>query len=300
MDRRKFITNTALATAGLAASSKVLADTFDAKINDFGFQSYTVRDVIYKDMPGTLKKLKRAGYDYFEGFDFGNGKLLGKPVAEAKKIIEKSKLDLKSIHVLTGAAAPDLKGSMMNEWQMAIDQAAELGASYIVCAYLMDFERKSIDQYKELAELFNKCGEVAKKSGIQLCYHNHEFEFEELDGQIPMDIILSETDSNNLKLELDIYWARYAGVDVINFFTKNLKRIPLWHVKDLSLKKLPGTEEVKPMTEVGNGIIDWRQVFVNRSNSGMQYFFVEQDRNFAEDSVSSLITSIKYLKKLSV
>ncbi len=293
MDRRKFLTNSALATAGLAASNKLMAGAFDDRVKNFGFQAYTVRDVIYKDMPGTLKRLRKAGYDYMEGFDFGNGKLLGKPVAEAKKIIEKSKIDLKSIHVMTGAAAPNMKGTMINEWQMAVDQAAELGAKYIVCAYLMDFERKSIDQYKELSELFVKCGEVAQKSGLQFCYHNHEFEFMELDGQIPMDVILSNTDAFNVKLELDIYWVRFADVNPIKFFNANRGRIPLWHVKDLSL------DEGRPMTEVGNGVIDWKQIFRHQNDSGMQNFFIEQDRNFAVDSVSSLETSIDYLKKMS-
>ena len=293
MDRRKFLTQSALATAGLAASTHLLANPLEDRISEFGFQAYTVRDVIYKDMAGTLKKLRKAGYDYMEGFDFGNGKLLRKPISEAKEIIEKSKIELRSLHVMTGAAAPKMKGTMINEWQMAVDQAAELGAKYIVCAYLMDFERKSIDQYKELSELFVKCGEVAQKSGIQFCYHNHEFEFMELDGQIPMDIILANTDSFNVKLELDIYWARYAEVNPIKFFNENRGRIPLWHVKDLSL------DEGNPMTEVGNGIIDWKQIFRHQNDSGMQSFFVEQDRNFTTDSVSSLKSSIEYLKKMN-
>lgn len=293
MDRRRFLGQSALATAGIAASSQLMAKAFEARIEEFGFQAYTVRDVIYNDMAGTLKQLRKAGYDYMEGFDFGNGKLLGKPVAEAKQIIEDSKIDLRSIHVMTGAAAPDMKGTMTKDWEMAVDQAADLGAKYIVCAYLMDFERKSIDQYKELSELFNKCGETAQRAGIQFCYHNHEFEFMEIDGQVPMDVILSETDEDKVKIELDIYWARYAEIDPIRFFSNNLKRVPLWHVKDLSLA------QDRLMTEVGNGDIDWKQIFRYQENAGLQSFFVEQDRNFAEDSVSSLKTSAKFLKKLS-
>ena len=292
MDRRKFLAQSALATAGLAASTNVLANSFDDRIKEFGFQAYTVRNVIYKDMAGTLKALRKAGYDYMEGFDFGNGKLLGQPVADAKKIIEKSKIDLRSIHVMTGAAAPDMKGTMTNDWQMAVDQAAELGAKYIVCAYLMDFERKSIDQYKELSELFSKCGETAKKAGLQFCYHNHDFEFVELDGQLPMDVILSETDSYSVKIELDIYWARFASVNPLKFFRDNQGRVPLWHVKDLSIA------QDNLMTEVGNGVIDWKQIFRHQSDAGMESFFVEQDRNYVVDSVSSLETSQDYLKKL--
>lgn len=285
MNRRNFLATSALATAGVAASTKLAAEALPTYIKDFGFQAYTVRDVIYKDMPGTLKKLRKAGYDYMEGFDFGNGKLLQKPIAEAKKIIEKSKLELRSLHVMTG--------NLKNDWQRSIDDAAELGAKYLVCAYLMPNERENIDQYKALCELFSKCGEEAQKSGIQFCYHNHEFEFMELDGEIPMNVILNNTDSYSVKIELDIYWSRFAEIDPIKFFNDNRGRIPLWHVKDLSL------DNDRIMTEVGNGIIDWKQIFRHEKDSGMQSFFVEQDRGFAVDSMTSLETSIKYLKKMN-
>ena len=285
MDRRKFIANTALATAGLVASRNLIAENYDEFIKEYGFQAYTVRDVIYKDMPGTLKTLRKAGYDYMEGFDFGKGKLMGQPIAEAKKIIKKSKLDLRSLHIMT----PNMK----NEWQRSVDDAAELGAKYLVCAYLMPDERKTIDQYKELSELFSKSAEVAARSGIQFCYHNHEFEFEELDGELPMNVILSETDASSVKIELDIYWARYAAINPIKFFNDNRGRIPLWHVKDLSIA------QDNLMTEVGNGVIDWKQIFRHQKDSGMQSFFVEQDRNFAVDSMSSLAASQKYLKKMN-
>lgn len=285
MNRRNFLATSALATAGVAASTKLAAEMLPERIKEFGFQAYTVRDVIYKDMPGTLKRLRKAGFDYMEGFDFNNGKLMQKPIAEAKQIIEKSKIDLRSLHIMTG--------NMKNDWQRSVDDAAELGAKYLVCAYLMPNERENIDQYKELSELFSKSAEIAKKSGIQFCYHNHDFEFMELNGEIPMDVIVANTDADLVKLELDIYWTRYAEVDPIKFFVKNLKRVPLWHVKDLSL------ENDRIMTEVGNGIIDWKQIFRHKDNSGMESFFVEQDRGFATDSMTSLETSIKHLKKMN-
>ncbi len=288
MKRRDFVQKSSLAVAGALAAPSIMAATAEEKIKKFGFQSYTVRDVIYKDMAGTLKKLRKAGYDFFEGFDFGNGKLLRKPIAEAKQIIEDSKMEMPSIHVVTA----NMKDP--GTWQQSVDDAAELGAKYIVCAYLMPNEREKLDQYKELTELFNKCGETAKKSGLQFGYHNHDFEFMDLEGEMPMNVILNECDSDLVKLELDIYWVRYAEKDPIKFFRDNMGRVPLWHVKDLSL------DEGRPMTEVGNGIIDWQQVFRYKGDAGMQYFFVEQDRNFKTDSVTSLTTSIKHLKSLDV
>ncbi len=292
MKRRDFIQKASLASAGIMASSPLISNTLeDDVIGTFGFQAYTVRDVIYKDMPGTLKALKKAGYKYMELFDFQEGKILGKPIKEAKAIIEKSKLSVKSIHVPTGAGDKKVSGTINHEFQRAIDDAKELGAEYLVCPYLMDFERQNIDQYKRLAEQLQKSGELCVKSGLGFAYHNHEFEFQEMEGQMPFDIIL-ETDPEAVQIELDIYWTRFAEQNPLKIFRDHSGRIPLWHVKDLSL------DEGKPMTEVGNGIIDWPQIFRHQSDAGMKYFFVEQDRNFAENSVASLKTSIKHLKKL--
>ncbi|MHA7101294.1 sugar phosphate isomerase/epimerase family protein [Roseivirga pacifica] len=292
MNRRKFLSQSALASAGLLAAPSLFANSMEAKIKSFGFQVYTLRDVIYKDMEGTLSTMKKAGYDYAEFFDFAEGKLLQKPVKEAKAIIDKTKIKPRSIHVMTGAMAPEQKGTILNDWQMSVDAAAELGAEYLICAYLMDFERETIDQYKALAEKFNEAGEACKKAGIQFCYHNHDFEFQKIDGQLPYDILLKETDPGLMKMELDIYWAKYINVDPVKLFQADKGRYPLWHVKDLSAK------QDRLMTEVGNGTIDWAEIFSHANDAGMKGFFVEQDRNFASDSVSSLQTSINYLKKL--
>jgi sugar phosphate isomerase/epimerase len=293
MERRQFIQKSALGTAGVLAANPLLSNLMEEKIQSFGFQVFTVRDAIQKDMAGTLKSLRKAGYDYAEFFDFGDGKLLGKPIAEAKKIIEESKIEVKSLHVMTGAQAPQMTGSLTNDWQKGVDDAAELGAEYLVCAYLLDFERETIDQYKRLAELFNKAGETCKKSGIQFAYHNHDFEFQAIDNTVPYDILLNETDEDLVKMELDIYWTRFAELDPVKLFQKNPKRFPLWHVKDMEL------DNDHVMTEVGNGIIDWRQIFIHEADAGMKYFFVEQDRNWKEDPISSLKTSIKHLKRIN-
>lgn len=294
MKRRDFIEKTSLATAGLLTSSGLLANAMEEDIvKVFGFQAYTVRDVIYDDMAGTLKSLKKAGFSYMELFDFQEGKILGKPISEAKKIINKSKIKVRSIHVPTGGVGgKKVSGTMNHEFQRAIDDAAELGAQYLVCPYLQAEERKSIDQYKALADLLQKCGEMCQKSGLSFAYHNHEFEFQKLQGEIPYDIIL-KTDPYFVKLELDLYWVRYAGLDPINIIRENQGRVPLWHVKDLAL-----TDDGKQMTEVGNGIIDWEQLFRYQAESGLRYFFVEQDSYFAENSIESLKTSVKHLRKM--
>ncbi|MGW8122025.1 sugar phosphate isomerase/epimerase family protein [Roseivirga echinicomitans] len=293
MERRDFLQKSALSTAGLLASGSLFSQSFFAgKIKDFGFQVYTVRDVIKKDMAGTLKTLRKAGYGYAEFFDFADGKLLGKPIKEAKAIIDASKIKLKSIHVGTGAQTPNLSGTMVNDWQRAVDDAAELGAEYLVCAYLGGGERQTLDQYKQVSELFNKSAELCQKSGLKFAYHNHDFEFKAIDGQVPYDILLNETEADLVKMELDMYWVRYADKDPIEMIQKDKGRFPLWHVKDMSM------DDNKAMKEVGAGRIDWKQLFDYNKDAGLEYFFVEQDGNWAVSSVESLLTSIKHLKKI--
>lgn len=291
MNRRKFVQKSTLTAAGLMAAP-ALASLAHEKISEFGVQLFTVRDTLQKDFEGTLKSIHKIGYDYCEVFDFAGGKLLGKTIKEAKASFKKNKLPIKSIHVMTGAQAPNMDGTMVNDWQKAVDGAAELGAEYMACAYLLDFERKTIDQYKKLAEMFNKSAEACKKSGIQFLYHNHDFEFQTLEGQVPYDILLNETDADLVKMELDLYWVRYAERDPIKLFRENQGRFPFWHVKDMELA------ETRVMTEVGAGRIDWKQLFAHSADSGLKGFFVEQDRNWKVDPVSSIETSFKYLRSL--
>lgn len=292
MKRREFVQKSALASAGVLAASPLMSAVAAEKIKEFGVQVYTVRDLIFKDYGGTLKALRKAGFDYCEVFGFGDSKLLGKTIQEAKELHADNKLPIRSIHASTGANSPEMTGTMNNDWQRAVDDAAELGAKYLVCPYLMPNERKTLDQYKRLAELMTKCGEISRKSDIQFLYHNHDFEFEELEGQIPYDILLKDTDPYWVKMELDIYWTRYADIDPLKLFKDHPQRFPLWHVKDMDI-----TED-RNMTEVGEGRIDWKQLFTHSSDAGMLSFFIEQDRNWAVDPVTSTATGLKHLRGL--
>lgn len=273
----------ALATAGALAAPSLMGYAPE-KIAEYGVQLYTVRDVLNKDFGGTLKSLRKIGYDYCESFGFDGTTVLGKSISETKEAHKKAKLPIKSIHILSSV--------MRGDWQQAVDNAKELGAEYIVLAYLLPDERKTLDQYKALNDLINKCAETSKKSGLQFLYHNHDFEFETLDGQEPYDLMLKQTDSYYVKMELDLYWVRYSDKDPLKMFREYGKRFPLWHVKDMELA------ETRVMTEVGAGRIDWKQLFAHRTDAGLEGFFVEQDRNWAVDPVASTETSYKFLKAL--
>ena len=159
----------------------------------------------------------------------------------------------------------------------------------MVCAFLAVEERGTSDHYKYVAEQLNIAGERCKKSGIQLCYHNHNFEFEKQGDTYPYDILLG-CDKNLVKMEIDLYWIKKAGQDAIKIFHEHPGRFPLWHVKDMD-----NTAD-QNFTEVGSGIIDFKEIFKYKSLAGMKYFFVEEDK-CPGSPFDSITKSIDYIKK---
>lgn len=282
MKRRDFIQTSSAAALGALAFPEFL-NAFK-KVGQVGVQLYSVRDAISKDLMGTLTKVAQIGYDHVELAGYGDGKVYGKSPAEFKKILDDLGLKTFSSHL----GLDILRG----DWERAVADAKLLGQRYVVCPYLMENERKNIDQYKKLCELLNKCGETAKKAGLQLAYHNHDFEFMTLDGQIPFDLMLKECDANLVKIEMDLYWTKKAGKDPLAYFKNNPGRIELWHVKDMD------NTQQQFFTEVGNGTIDWKPIFKAGKKSGMKYFFVEQDICKNHTPLESIEISYNYLKNL--
>lgn len=253
----------------LAAPMLSKLDLTSKAPSKIGLQLYTLRADLAKDLEGTLKKVAAIGYKEVELFGYNDGKFFGKTPKEFKAILGGLGLAPVSGHYGAGVQNKTTKGTLSNDWQRAVDDAAELGQKYVNCAYLTDEERKSIEDYKKYVDLFNKSGEVAKKAGLQFGYHNHDFEFKKLDGQLPYDLIAS-TDPKLVKLELDLYWIVKAGLDPVDLFKKYPGRFPLWHVKDMD-------KTDKSFAEVGTGSIDFKKIFDHRKLAGLTHFFVEQD-----------------------
>ena len=279
LNRRELLKQMAWVTAGSFFMNDALA-LHDAKNKKVGVQLYTLRDAISKDAKGSLKRVAELGFGEVENFGY-NGKFFGMDASTYKTLLGDLGMTAPSGHYMYG--------NILNGWEKAVEDAKAIGHDYMVLAYLTPPERKSLDDYKKIAENLNKAGEVSKKAGIQLCYHNHEFEFEAMNGQLPFDILTGETDAGLVKIELDLYWAMVAGQDPVALFKKHKGRIALWHVKDMD--KTPK----KNFTEVGNGVIDFTTIFKNAKTSGMKHFFVEQDvcPGSPFDSISQSIGYIK-------
>lgn len=288
--RRSFLKSASLLSAGAVLSPSL----FKAAKGPVGLQLYTVRDAMQKDAAGTLARVAQLGYGSVEGATYTGTQLFYgmKPAAFAAEL-KKNGLVIPSSHYMLGEAktnGQEMKGTILHEWDKTVDDAAAAGVKYMVCAYLLDSERGTIDHYKQVAQNLNQAGERCKKSGIQLCYHNHDFEFAAQSGTLPYDILLNTTDKNLVKMEMDLYWVTKAGRDPLALFNRHPGRFPLWHVKDMD--KTPAHS----FTEVGNGTIDFKKIFAQADKAGLKYFFVEQDQT-PGDPFDSIAKSIGYIKK---
>jgi sugar phosphate isomerase/epimerase len=284
--RRSFLKTSAVLSAGLLVAPKLFA--YDKKY--IGLQLYTVRDHMAKDPVGTLAKVAQIGYNSVEGATYtGSEQFYGMSPADFSKVLKDNGLVMYSSHYRLGEDGKEMKGTILNDWSKAVDDAAALGLKYMICAWLSPAERGTLDHYKQVGDDLNTAGAVCKKAGIQLCYHNHDFEFIQENGKYPYDTLLSTTDKDLVKMEMDMYWMTKAKQDPIALFNEHPGRFPLWHLKDMDNKP------DQMFTEVGSGIIDFKSIFKGAKKAGLQYFFVEQDV-CPGDPYDSITKSVNYIK----
>lgn len=270
--RRKFLHQAGLFTLGSVLMDHTYASTYSIKDKKIGIQLYTLRNEMAADAIGSLKKLVQLGFGEVENFGY-NDTFFGMKATEYKKVLGDLGLKAPSGHYLYGNTGNKKNpGTILYGWDKAIEDAVMIGQQYMVLAYLSPEERTNIDAYKKIADELNNAGEKCKKAGIQLCYHNHDFEFQPLNSQIPFDILSNETDKTLLQFELDLYWTVKAGYNPLKVFNQNKGRISLWHVKDMD------NTVSKHFTEVGKGVVDFVSIFKNAKVSGMKHFFIEQDQ----------------------
>lgn len=290
MKRRDFIRHTATGVgAALAAThwpAALRANPFGMPI---GLQLYTVRDQLEKDIPGTLRQVEAIGYREVELYD-----LYGKTAAEFARLLKEVKLAAPSSHYQTA--------QVRHGWEKHIEDAKTLGLKYMVHAIVHPEDRRSLDDYKRLVELFNRAGEQTHRAGIQFCYHNHNFEFKKYGKITAYDYLLHHLDPKLVKMEMDCFWVVHAGHDPVAFFRKYPGRFPLLHIKDLA----PGHPPTHTMDArvglfepVGKGTIDWKRIFAAAPQGGMKHFFVEQDY-CRRPPLEAIRISYEYLKNLKV
>lgn len=279
-NRRDFLRTTAAFTAATIISP-TFAFTGEKKI--IGLQLYSVRDKIKQDLKSTLEKVAKIGYNSLEaaGYNVTDGTFYGMAPKTFTELLNSLEMTLNSSHTVFE----------LDVAEKVIADAASTGAKYIIYPFLPDKFRSNLDGWKATAEKFNKMGEIAKKNGIQFGYHNHAFEFEKMEDQIPYDLLVSQTDPSLVTFEMDLYWVTKGGYNPVDYFKKYPGRFQLWHVKDMT------KTDDKFFAPVGSGRIDFSSIFAEKKTAGMKYFFVEQDSFKDLDAFESIEMSYKYLSQ---
>ncbi|MCM2533834.1 sugar phosphate isomerase/epimerase [Neobacillus pocheonensis] len=240
-------------------------------------QMFTLRDECEKDFAGTVKKVAELGFD---GVEFAG--YYGLTAKEVKALLDE--------HGLKAAASHVSLEELENNLARVIENQKILGSSYLVCPYLTP-NRRSEEDYQALITFLDQAGEACRREGITLCYHNHDFELERLsDGRMALEAIFDDTNTDNVKAELDVYWLTKAGEKPVEWMKRYQNRIPLIHLKDMT------TDEEKFFAELGTGGVDLELILPIGEEAGVQWWVIEQDVS-RRTPFESIEISMNYLNE---
>ena len=242
---------------------------------EVGIQTYTIREAMEEDTAAALRMLKEVGYDFVETNDRDFTRVSMDELVGALRAAE---LPVAATHIgyETFRDAP----------QEAADQANTLGAKYAILSWTPE-EVRSTAGYAEMAARFDAVGDLMARNDLRFAYHNHHFEFWEIDGpRNGMEVYLEETDPSKVWFELDLFWATLGGQDVAEFFERYPGRFKLCHIKDMRSANM--TEEAANgldfdaihkdlMVNVGEGDLPFERWLQMSDVSGMEYLITEHD-----------------------
>ena len=287
MKRNEFLKlSGGLALAGLVSKSGFASFTGEAaKLKNFGIQLWSVRDDLAKDPKGVLKQLASYGYKQIESFEGAKGMFWGMSNTEFKT--EMDNLGMKII-----ASHCDIN----KDFEKKAADAAAIGMKYLICPY--KGPQKDIDAFKKFADEFNQKGEICKKNGIRFAYHNHDYSFVTMNGEMGQDVMMKNTDASLVDFELDMYWVVAAGQDIETWLKKYPKRFRLCHVKDRK-KDAPLTEKDASVV-VGTGSINYPKILKTAKKYGMEYYIVEQEKWEGTTPMQAAQADAVYMKALSI
>ncbi|MEP6781539.1 MAG: sugar phosphate isomerase/epimerase [Gemmatimonadaceae bacterium] len=252
-------------------------------VDGIGLQLYTIGDQTRTNFDGALERVAQIGYKRVEFAGYGN-----KTPEQMRALLDKLHLKAPSTHIGLDLLRKDL------EAQMHI--AEVIGHEYITIPSLgrTEGDMKTADAWKRVADECNTIGAKLKPRKIQLAFHSHTAEYVDVGGgKTGMDVFITNTDPSLFTFQMDLGWARVAKQNPVEWFNKYPGRFRMWHIKDMNLAK------GQPVP-VGAGDIDFKPMLAAWKQSGMQYFFIEQDgaAQWPGGSMKSIETSYNALKKL--
>lgn len=300
--RREFLKKSALGVATLGATAAAFGGTRSAfgmvKGELTGVQLYSVRDDMKADAMGTLKALSAMGYKAVEHASYRERKFYGSWTAkEFRKILDDLGMAMPSGHTVLGKDHWDEgKKDFTDSWKYTVEDAAVLGQQFVISPSMHGDYRKSQDALKKLMEIFNKSGELCKKSGMKFGYHNHDFEFaEKLDGVSVYEIILKNTDPNLVIQQLDIGNLYNGGANAMDVMKAWPNRFSSMHVKD-EIKATEGNEKFES-TILGTGIVPVKDVVDMGRKTGTIHFIIEQESYQGKKPLDAVKEDLAIMKK---
>lgn len=253
-----------------------------------GVQLYTVRADIARDAKATLEAIARIGYKDIE--------LLQPTLATVVPLARQLGLNPVSVHLDGPTAAGEGLAAF-------IGQARDAGLRYLVMPWIAPADRP-VDTagFESLGGRLNRMGEQIARAGLQLCYHNHAFEFgTSAAGARWLDVLMKATDPALVKLELDVFWVSITGANPLDLIRQYSGRIALMHLKDKARGAGPTLREDQvprdAFVEVGTGALDFPAILSAARAAGVAHYFVEQDQT-AGSPIDSLRESYRYLSSL--
>ncbi|MDR2932792.1 MAG: sugar phosphate isomerase/epimerase [Oscillospiraceae bacterium] len=244
-------------------------------LNEFSIQLYSVREETAKDFPGVLKKLGEIGYTGVEFAGYG-----GIPARDMKKYLDTYGLKSIGSHV----NCQRLENNLDEE----LDYNRIIGTEYMVISSAVMGNR---DEALAAAAFANKVGERCLKAGFGFAYHNHDKEFVKDGGDYLLDIFFANVDASICKMELDLYWAAFAGVDPIDYMQRNNARLRLLHIKQIR------DYESRQCVDLGDGVIDFKTVVTRGKEYGVEHFILEQEE-FAVSAFESVKNGFDHIMSL--
>jgi sugar phosphate isomerase/epimerase len=317
MKRRQFIQSTAALTASSFFVSKSFAGEF-AALKNIGIQLFSLPKMLESDFAKTIQMLASLGYKEIElygpfpfstpsaqerwarvtpSLGFSGSGYFGRSAEEVRDVVNKNGMKIPSVHT-------DYETLLQNMEGLA-KASSVLGFEYVCLPAIPEEKRKTLDDYKRVADEFNVIGESAKKHNLKFAYHNHGYGFKPMEGKVPMTMLLEMTDPKTVFLEMDIYWTTAGGADPVEYLKKYSGRYHLMHLKDMKEKKTFSGDggdsqqwiELFPyMTTAGSGVLDLKKIIAQAQKSGVKHFFVEQD--MVANPEIALKKSVDYLKSI--
>ncbi len=243
-------------------------------------QLYTIRNLTETDFPSAMTQIAALGFKYVELAGFGNLK----SATACKKALDDAGLKVSGTHIQL---------DRLTDPSQLADEADTLNHNQLIIAWLKP-ELRTAEGFTHLAKQMNAAAPILKKRGKELAYHNHDFEFQKLNGQTAFDILWNNTDPNLIKAELDLFWAKRGGVDPIAYMQKLGKRVTNLHLKDQSK-----TDPTK-FAEVGTGTLDFPAIMKTAAQLNVKFAVVEQDDSYGQNPLDLLRTSLTNLKQMGL